>query len=383
MTNLNDIVSVQIEIQSPATDQAGFSTMLILGSGPMGSKIPPDVGVYTSLESVRDAGWLTGVDPVYEAARIAFSQTPQPSQVYIAVRKKQAPSLEPTIPNEEENNPLEPQIDQEDSDQTEEFEPVSETLDRALSKTGWYLIVTAGVEESDYEAVAQWTEAHKKMFCFTTLSLSSPLEVSTYTRSFGIYGKTSEGEVLPEGNKYLNAAWAADCLRYEPGSETWAIKQLSAVKPSNLTATQMKTLNDEHLNYFTTYAGKNITQGGTTISGEWIDVIRFMDWLESDMQLRIFNLLLTNDKIMYTDEGIALIENQMMCSLKQGQRQYGIAETEYDEDNKSIPGFTVTVPRAHSLSLAERASRKLRGCKFTARLAGAVHFVGISGTLHY
>lgn len=371
MNNLSDIVSVQIEIQSPATDQTGFGTMLIVGCPP--NKVtdtpPPDVGKYTSIDAVQDAGWLPSqngqpADPVYDAARVAFSQIPQPDCIYIAVQKLQTNGADvPSV----------------------HLEPITDTLTRALQKTGWYMIVPAGVDESEYTDIAQWTEAHEKMCCLTILEMESPLDATTYNRTFGIYGGIGTGkeDSLPESNRYINAAWAAVCLKYEPGSETWALKTLAAIEPAELTATEMETLAEANLSYYTRYAGKNITQGGKVINDEWIDVIRFMDWLKSDMQLRIFNLLVVNKKIMYTDSGIALIQNQMIASLKQGQRQFGVAEVEYDEDGNSIPGFTVSVPRAASLSQAERASRKLRGCKFTARLTGAIHMVGIQGTLHY
>ena len=73
----------------------------------------------------------------------------------------------------------------------------------------------------------------------------------------------------------------------------------------------------------------------------------------------------------------------MVYALKRGQAMGGIAPTEYDEDGNATPGYTTTVPRARDLTQAERASRQLKGCKFTARLAGAIHYVEVHGTLEY
>ena len=70
-------------------------------------------------------------------------------------------------------------------------------------------------------------------------------------------------------------------------------------------------------------------------------------------------------------------------TLKKGQDIGGIAPTEYDADGNSIPGFTVKVPKAFDLTEAERKSRKLTGCKYTARLAGAIHLVEIEGFLTF
>ena len=66
---------------------------------------------------------------------------------------------------------------------------------------------------------------------------------------------------------------------------------------------------------------------------------------------------------------------------RKGQKQGGIADTEYDEDGNEIVGFTTSVPTAASVSDADKAARTLKGCKFTARLAGAIHLVEVSGTL--
>ena len=111
-------------------------------------------------------------------------------------------------------------------------------------------------------------------------------------------------------------------------------------------------------------------------------MIRFRDWLKAEMQINVFNALKTNRKVPYTDAGIGLIEGKMEETLLKGQTIGGIAGNEYDEENL-IPGFTVTVPRATSLTEAERKSRKLPGCRFTARLAGAIHATEIEGYLSF
>jgi hypothetical protein len=101
------------------------------------------------------------------------------------------------------------------------------------------------------------------------------------------------------------------------------------------------------------------------------------------MQNRIYNLLIMNTKVPYTNPGIALVENQMIASLKAGQSAGGIAPDEFDSDGALVPGFTVTVPNSVNLSASQKASRTLSGCKFSARLAGAIHAVTVNGELTY
>src|SRR5699024_1382636 len=102
-------------------------------------------------------------------------------------------------------------------------------------------------------------------------------------------------------------------------------------------ATQMQALKEANISYYTEYGNKYITQGGKTVSGQWIDSVRVLWWLKSFMQECIYNLFVTQPKIPYTDNGIAQVQNQMVYALKRGQSMGGIAPTEYDEDGNAIP----------------------------------------------
>lgn len=57
-------------------------------------------------------------------------------------------------------------------------------------------------------------------------------------------------------------------------------------------------------------ASKNITQGGKTGGGEWIDVIRFRDWLQNDMEV----LAMKNENM--TAEVTREWENDPNCFLR-------------------------------------------------------------------
>ena len=61
----------------------------------------------------------------------------------------------------------------------------------------------------------------------------------------------------------------------------------------------------------------------------------------------------------------------------------GIAPDEFDENENLIPGYVTSVPSAYSISDSDKAARKLRNCKFKARIAGAIHFVEIKGSFTY
>lgn len=367
--NYDLIATVNIDITTPIVDDTSFDNLLIVGPLPKvtPATAPALVGVYTSLDAVVEAGWaITGddADPVGLAAQVAFSQSPTPAKIYIA--------------------PI--QVDED-----EEPETAVATIQRAVATAGWYAVCTAGVDDSQYESIAAYIETQEKMFLYTELGYfgeekNTPATADTYFRTAGIIGVESSDKTadsVTPANKYLCVGFAAKWLNYESGTETAAYKQLAAVQPSTLTATEITDITEDHLNYFVTVGSKNITAGGVTRAGEWMDVIRFRDWLKNDMQVRVTNLFVTNSKIPFTDAGIALIQNQMLASLKAGQDVGGIAEEEFDEDGNSIPGYTTNVPNAASLSASEKASRKLSGLTFKARLSGAIHVADLNGSLTY
>ena len=73
----------------------------------------------------------------------------------------------------------------------------------------------------------------------------------------------------------------------------------------------------------------------------------------------------------------------MLASLKDGQKYGGVAPTEYDADGNENPGYVTSVPLASEISSTQKASRTLTDCKFSARLAGAIHVVEVKGCLTY
>lgn len=376
MANSYDqIATVDISIEQVIVDSASFDNILIVGPLPAvaPTTAPALVAAYSSLEEVTDAGWVasgTGVDPVGAAARIAFSQDPKPSKIYIAP------------------------IQQVTSGGTTTSESVVTTVQRAIATNGWFVVCPVGVSASELNLLAAYVETQEKMMVYAEdaffgagASNSNAAKVTTaYLRTGGIYCRTSSGQTsadLPADNAYMHVAFAVAWLANESGSETAAFKVLRGVKPAKLTSAEAAALEAAHLSWFTTVGSKDVTMNGKVLGDEWLDIIRFRDWLKNDMQVRVCNVFVQRPKVPYTDDGIALIQSAMEASLKAGQNAGGIADDEYDEEGNVNLGFVTEVPLSSQLDDSEKASRRLTGCKFRARLTGAIHFAEIRGTLAY
>ena len=349
MSLLDNLVKVSISVSTAVADAESFDNMLLVGPAPSAApkNAPPAIGVYNELAEVKSAGWEAG-DPIYKGASIAFANGA--TEIYIAVQQKKT---------------------------DDSLESIDVTLDRALETAGWYAIAPCGVDESNYAAIAAWGDQNTKMFGYTKAHTAEFVD-SKHARTFGFGSKVLDTH---PNNAYTHVAMFAVGLGYTPGSETWAYKTLVGIEPEPFTATEIEAMKAKNINFYVHCAGKNITLDGKTVSGEWIDVIRFRDWLQNDMQKGIYNLFITNPKVPFTSAGITLIQNQMIASLKKGQKQGGIADTEYDEDGNEIVGFTTSVPTAASVSDADKAARTLKNCKFSARLANAIHLAEVNGNL--
>lgn len=267
-------------------------------------------------------------------------------------------------------------------------EAIAKTMAEIVAEDNdFYGIMLMSRRQIDIMAMAAWTEAHTKIFgtainedgakdASSITDTGYLLQKNNYFRTFWFYHQDAE-------NDYPECAVMARCFSILPGGETWANKRLAGVTPSQLTETEYLSITYKNGNTFEKFRNISITQNGKTAAGEWIDVIRFRDWLVEEISNRIFTLLVNNDKIPYTDAGITRVEAQIRSALELGQARGGIAPTEYDENHNRNLGFTVTVPLSSQISFGQKASRILEDVEFTARLAGAIHCVEVRGNLTY
>lgn len=244
-------------------------------------------------------------------------------------------------------------------------------LDEILKEDkDWWLILEPFPSAATVAAIAAWAEANERYYLTVTqdseviqhvptsaTDVMGALKTSGYMRTGPLYKRLA--------HKFADAAWAGAVLPLVSGSEEWGKKTLAGIDADNLTDTQIANVKGKNGNVYTTVAGINVTQDGHSSSGEWIDVVRFRDWLASDMQLRIFGHMASVPKIPFTDPGIAMIQADVLASLKTGVDVGGLSG-----DPDDAP--TCTVPRARDVSAASRAARTLTGVQWTARLAGAI-----------
>lgn len=188
------------------------------------------------------------------------------------------------------------------------------------------------------------------------------LKVLNYDRTFTVYH--------PSPYYMAGAAFAGTRLPYFPGSATWKFASPDGVPAVSATATHTTNLLAKNVNFLQTTAGVDIMREGVMVGGEFIDVIRDLDYLKDDVQKSIFEVLVNARKVPMTNAGIAIIESALRGSL---QRAVNLGIIDAD--------FTITVPEVLDISTSNRALRILPDVKFSCRLQGAVHKVLVTGVV--
>ncbi len=238
----------------------------------------------------------------------------------------------------------------------------------------WYQVYLDSYGSDEILALAGLIETQKKTFLATTSDsdvLLSPI--------------TDVGGVLQAADRFRTAliwhkdphtgpdsGWGGGQLPTDPGSITWAFKSISGVIPSVLTPTQDTNLKNKNVNRYTTVNSNNITLDGKMAGGEFIDVVRGIDFITARLQEAVFAELVNLPKIPFTDLGIAIVENAV-----KGVLQLGVSQDIFAADPEPV----VTVPLKADVSTTDVANRLLPDVNFTATLAGAIHAVEIAGVV--
>ena len=426
MTRLTDIIEINISRETAAVAQTNFNVPLFISTH---TNFTERARVYSSLDAVADD--FSTSDTAYLAAQKLFGQELVPSSIvlgrrqvpgatvsvtlatvgktytltvngqvfsYTAVTNDTATKIATGLKTAYNVTPVVGVAVTDNLDGTLSFASsvdwslkVGDSLTKALQPSTetwastveavqnandtWYALTIESHVVADVLAVAAVIEAKKKIFgtssgaadvkALGTADVFSQLEALGYQRTFGIWSANADTQ-FPE------CAWIGYQLQEQPGSNTWAYKGLSGVTVSKLSDSESANILGKSASTYESVAGLSSTVGAKMFGGEWIDVMVFVDWLEQRMKERVWFRMRNSKKLPMTAAGATILESEIRSQLNDGIRVGGL-------DNAPAP--KVFVPDVLSLSPNSRANRVYEGITFEARLAGAIHFVKIKGTV--
>ena len=258
---------------------------------------------------------------------------------------------------------------------------VAEDIDDIIDENNtWYALMETSKVLQTQKDVADKIETLKKFYIASSSDSNIPgttvaadvttiawyIKANAYARSAVMYHSTAS-------TTHPEAGWFGTFLPLDPGSYTTEFKTISGIIADTFTGTQKTNIEAKNVSRYEEVASVNVTLGSKDGEGEWIDIIIFVDWLQSRMTEQVFGTLVSQAKVPYTDKGLGSIEADVRKILDEGISVGGIAET---------PPYIVNVPLAANVSAGDKSSRTLNNLTFSAKLAGAIHIVNITGKVN-
>jgi len=349
MALIDNYINVNITKGTLGVTTSSLNTLMIIGDTKktvIDLNILPRVKSYASLAEVL-VDYNDTTSPEYRLAVGYFAQDPKPSKLLIGrvVDTETFASAYPLI---------------------------------ALEDNSFYGLAITDRTIAVQKLIAALAQANNKLFGVSdgvlaivnnsANNLAAEMKTGNYSRTFVTYIKSMADGVVPKG--YAEGAIFGRMFSQDAGSITWAFKNVATLTSDKLSETNIANLKINNCNFYTPFAGTDVLLNGTTATGDFIDIIHGGDWLAANIQAKIASCFLNTGKIPYTNAGINIIESMLRLALNEG-----VARKIIDEQS-----IVITVPTAEAASQADRVARTLN-VSFEARFQGAIHIVGIKGTI--
>lgn len=335
-------VTVNIKLTQPIGKVGTWFPLLYV----VDSTAPSDTyKEYTKLEDVKTdypdtkSGEKSVPSEAYKAAELIFMQDNAPSR--IAILKQSAFSSETFAPYLTKNFRQIVLVGTHSNIGT--IAAYIETTDRML-------FVTAEDTTTDETL---WTDATKE-----------------YDRTFVVVHE-AEGENAAAALVGATAGLVA-------GSFTYKNIIVKGVTASDYSDSELKTIHDAHGVAIVEKAGDIVSSEGTVRSGEYADVIDSKDYIIQNISYKTQKVFNTNNKVPYTNNGIALLEAATLEALADGFNNGMIATTD-----DGTPDYSVSFALRSQTTESDRAKRDYPYGKFSFSLAGAIHTATINGTISF
>jgi len=231
--------------------------------------------------------------------------------------------------------------------------------DAITNNLKFYWLMETSHAKATQNAMAQTAQANKKYAIFSTneanaitsntSDIVSLLSAKNYSRTAIFYSATSNTE-------YIEDALLGRCIPIGNGQVTFKLKRLNGVTADNLTGSQRTFLENKNGNYFVENGGVNITYPGVSSDGSPIEFIWDIDYFEARLTEAIYSLLVSVNKLDYSDVGInqvgAVIDNIVQQMIN--ERIFKSID-----DNGNPP--KVTIPTIASIPQADKNDYILSG----------------------
>lgn len=339
-------VKVVLNLKKP-NGSKGFGFPLILDDSSKSNEIA--YAEYSDVQELIDKGYTT-TDKAYLYAKRMFAQDRPPA--YIAVCRTTKSAAEWLSVTDNINKNWRQMISCGTKTESEGFNTLADMFsDGGVCETaGKMLIVQSPTKDSEGK--------------FKALSCTSD-------RIIVIYSDDTDGGL----EQKKAAEFVGATSGYLPGMITYK-NFIVNTTADELSDSTIKSINDSNGIAIIEKAGDTVTSEGKASSGEYIDIIDSMDYINQQLTYNIQKLLNTSLKIPYTNNGISQLESVTENVLLTAGRNNMI-----NTDDNGAPIYSVSFALREETSEEDRAARKYAAGYFSYSLAGAIHDVTVNGEI--
>ena len=124
---------------------------------------------------------------------------------------------------------------------------------------------------------------------------------------------------------------------------------------------------------------KQYVKEGVCLNGEFIDTVLGGDWIAKRMRDLLYDILLSNANIDYSDAGFSLIATAVLQALSEAADENHNIIARDQESKAGV--FSVAIPKYADSTEEQRRNRIMPDIAWEALLCGAVHQVKTKGVL--
>lgn len=346
---IRERVKVQILRDTGGIDRLGFGLPLFIGE----TASKPRVAFYRNYDEVLEE--FDAADEEAKAALAYFAQEPQPTELLIGNKASGETYVEALDEIREVRDDFFcVLIQSRDDADALALAPVVSALEG--TRQFWFVSADADIidplNSADIASQFKAAEYDQARVLYHSLGASAYPDLAL------------AGRVLP----------IAESAESAPGTAAWHDQPIQSIPGDDFTKTQRAALEEKNADFFIEVGGAVRAMGGKMASGEWGDIMHGIAWLDTRLSEDVYSVLARAAdrlrKVPFTDEGIGSIEAAVRTRLEIAVDTQLLAE-----------GFEVSVPAVENTLEADRLDRKLKDVTFTARLAGAIKFVEITGVV--
>jgi len=260
----------------------------------------------------------------------------------------------------------------------------------------WYNLFIPSAVDTDHVAIAPYIDADATPHFYWINTQETQLLATGDTTHIGylLQQLSSQHTAWQYSSQSLYAVWS---LAARIASTNWQgsntaislfYKTEPGITPETLTENQITALESYNGNVFVNYTGAPaITEPGICPSGQFIDTIIGVDWLRTQIQTNLFNILQgTTTKIPQTDAGVATLETGVDAACAQGVINGLLAPGTWNSGGFGQltqgewldKGYYIYAPSVAAQTQAARTARQSPPIQVAAKLAGAIDTVAVT-----